>query len=186
MPRAVIQPQPRTPSRCKSNDIMNLSTPENTSHIPKIKGIVSAVNSALKIRNTESMTVRMPSTRNHAAPNINLLYFANITISVIPDMSKTTPNMIVSAAVVISGLQKHTIPAAIKITPTIPHKIRNNVFFILPLLSPSEIKSFLCPTALSVYLNPQKSLPLPSAPDNEDSLLVRRAAERKICQRLPT
>ena len=63
-PSAVNQPQPRTPRRRKSKELTNLETPENSSHMPKMKGSDRAVKAWSNRTNRDRSTVRMPSTRN--------------------------------------------------------------------------------------------------------------------------
>ena len=70
MPRAVNQPHPRTPKRCKSNELTNLVMPEKISHMPKTTGSVSTVNHWLHRINNDKRTVRMPSTKNQPTPAI--------------------------------------------------------------------------------------------------------------------
>ena len=44
MPQAVNQPHPRTPNRLSSKEFTNLLMPENSSHMPAMKGKESRVN----------------------------------------------------------------------------------------------------------------------------------------------
>ena len=57
MPTARTQPQPRTPSACRSNALTNREMPENISQTVKRNGSDNSVNHWLNSRNSDMITV---------------------------------------------------------------------------------------------------------------------------------
>ncbi len=84
-PKAVNQPQPRTPKRRSSKELTSFVMPENNSHMPKMKGSVKVVKARLKRRNRDKITAATPSAKNHPAPNSSPCPLTEIIISAMPD-----------------------------------------------------------------------------------------------------
>ena len=74
--------------------------------------------------NRDKITVRMPSTRNQAAPYITFLALQKMMISTTPEISITTPRSIASVARAAPLHTRHMIPAMIRSTPATPHNTR--------------------------------------------------------------
>lgn len=129
-PRAVNQPQPRTPRYLRSKELTNFDIPVKMSHIPKMNGSVMAVNALFPSTKRERTTVRIPSRSIQPEPSINLCPAAKMTISITPETSIATPRNTVIQVSTAPGLSIQAAPAITSKTPTAIHKIRESVLFI--------------------------------------------------------
>ena len=93
-PAPVNQPQPFTPMRRRSNELTIRLVPENTSHIPTMKGRDTMVNAALPKIKMESKMVNTPSSRNQPEPYMASRAVAKITRSTTPENSMAMPRRI--------------------------------------------------------------------------------------------
>ena len=92
MPTARIHPHARTPRARRSNELTHCDTPENSSHSVNRNGSDSIVNHWLKSRNSDMITVRIPSSNSQPEPSITPLAAANTTISATPDSNRNIPS----------------------------------------------------------------------------------------------
>ena len=93
IPRAKTQPQDLTPREHKSKALTNFEIPENISQSVNKSGNESKVNHRLNKRNSDIITVRIPSSSSQPEPGSTPFVAANTIISAIPAININKPSI---------------------------------------------------------------------------------------------